>query len=215
MNSFTAAQLNAWTHSYNGNNGGTDYTMFMLHLPEPKVFVPTDFNLRCSDTPATASTTTVGTDRETHVQPNEQQALISGPTMLECIKIDSSGGKSTADRSNHEVNSITTTATVASTTLPRLPGTALVVWHKQDHYWRVPKLSVMISLESALSCISPLNIALTELLSLCLKEKLSAYSYYADCAGLNLAGLPQKDIIHSHMSLMKSFVFLRPSLYVN
>ena len=104
--------------------------------------------------------------------------------MLECIKIDSSGGKSTADRSNHEANSITTTATVASTTLPRLPGTALVVWHKQDHYWRVPKLSVMISLESALSCISPLNIALTELLSLCLKEKLSAYSYYADCAGL-------------------------------
>ena len=42
----------------------------------------------------------------------------------------------------------------------------------------------MISLEALQSLSSPLGAALTEVFASCLKEVLSEYSYYADCAGL-------------------------------
>ena len=48
----------------------------------------------------------------------------------------------------------------------------------------MPKVNVMITLESLQSCSTPLCVALTEVFISCLKEVLSEYSYYADCAGL-------------------------------
>lgn len=42
----------------------------------------------------------------------------------------------------------------------------------------------MITLESLQSLSTPLGVALTEVFASCLKEALSEYSYYADCAGL-------------------------------
>ena len=42
----------------------------------------------------------------------------------------------------------------------------------------------MVSLESLQSLTTPYGVALTEVFCSCLKEVLSEYSYYADCAGL-------------------------------
>lgn len=50
----------------------------------------------------------------------------------------------------------------------------------------MPKVSVKILFESQLAASTPLYVAFTELFSLCLKELLSEYSYYADCAGIHL-----------------------------
>ena len=76
-----------------------------------------------------------------------------------------------------------TAAAAASAVLPVLEGEHLLSWHLQDAVWEVPKLNVKVSLETLHACASPLNVALTELFTMCLKENLAEYSYYADCAG--------------------------------
>lgn len=69
--------------------------------------------------------------------------------------------------------------------LPALHGTALLTWFKMDRFWKVPKLNVVVSLESPLVSVSPVSVVLADLLSSCLKDVLNGYSYYADCAGLH------------------------------
>lgn len=69
--------------------------------------------------------------------------------------------------------------------LPSLHGTSLLTWFKMDQFWKVPKLNVVVSLESPLVSTSPVSVVLADLLSSCLKDILSGYSYYADCAGLH------------------------------
>ena len=60
----------------------------------------------------------------------------------------------------------------------------LSTWFLQDTTWKVPKVNVMVSLETLQSLTTPFGVALTEVFCSCLKEVLSEYSYYADCAGL-------------------------------
>jgi len=65
-----------------------------------------------------------------------------------------------------------------------------LTWFKQDDSWNVPKGSVLLTLESVYCSSSPLSVVLTDLLAQLLKEILSEYSYYADCAGfLCLSGV--------------------------
>jgi secreted Zn-dependent insulinase-like peptidase len=67
--------------------------------------------------------------------------------------------------------------------LPVLVGDRMLTWHLQDKTWQVPKLNVKVSLETLQASCSPLNVVLTELFAMCLKENLNEFSYYADCAG--------------------------------
>jgi secreted Zn-dependent insulinase-like peptidase len=53
----------------------------------------------------------------------------------------------------------------------------------QDVTWKVPKVNVMITLEAIQPFSTPIGLVLTEIFASCLKEALSEYSYYADCAG--------------------------------
>ena len=67
--------------------------------------------------------------------------------------------------------------------MPTGRGKHTLTWFKQDDSWQVPKGSVLLTLESVFCSSSPLSVVLTDLLAQLLKEVLSEYSYYADCAG--------------------------------
>eukprot|EP01041_Mallomonas_annulata_P009052 gene9052-18749_t len=83
--------------------------------------------------------------------------------------------------------------------LKALPGRVRMTWYKPDDKWKVPKVNVVIKLETLQSYISPLHVALTEMYGAILKEKLNEYAYYADCAGLHY------DIQNTRVGLDLSF----------
>ena len=60
----------------------------------------------------------------------------------------------------------------------------LSTWFLQDTTWKVPKLNVSVKLETLQTLATPTGVALTDVFCSCLKEILSEFSYYADCAGL-------------------------------
>ena len=57
-------------------------------------------------------------------------------------------------------------------------------WFLPDTTWKIPKVNVYITLETLQSLATPIGVAFTEVFCSCLKEILSEFSYYADCAGL-------------------------------
>lgn len=67
--------------------------------------------------------------------------------------------------------------------LPPIAGEKLSAWFLSDRVWAVPKLNVKLMLETSWASSTSLSVTLTEVFSLCLKELLNEYSYYADCAG--------------------------------
>jgi secreted Zn-dependent insulinase-like peptidase len=58
-------------------------------------------------------------------------------------------------------------------------------WFIPDNVWLIPKLNIIIMLESLYFNATPLNVAFTEILCDCIKENMIEYAYYADCAGLH------------------------------
>jgi len=56
-----------------------------------------------------------------------------------------------------------------------VPGRMLTTWFCPDSKWLVPKVNVMVSLQSLSAFATPLGVALTDLMAKCLKELLSEF----------------------------------------
>lgn len=68
--------------------------------------------------------------------------------------------------------------------VPPVPSLTTSIWHLQDSTWNVPKVNCQVIIESPHAFTSPVAVACTELFANILKDVLSEFSYYADCAGL-------------------------------
>lgn len=63
-------------------------------------------------------------------------------------------------------------------------GDELLLWHRLDAQWQMPKVCTVFALESNFGSASPWNVVMIDLLSKVLSELLNEFAYYADCAGL-------------------------------
>ena len=183
---FTAAQVAMWEASL--QSGGAWESQLALPLPNP--FIPTDFELKAPPTPtevlsaphpvlvqrlgSTAAVLEVMLEQERPV------TEITKPETSEPSGDTTAEGEQEEDEEGEEEQS---GAPAADVDVPVLPGDKLLTWHLQDRVWSVPKMNVKVSLEALQATSTPLNVTLTELFAMCLKENLNEYSYYADCAG--------------------------------
>lgn len=65
-------------------------------------------------------------------------------------------------------------------------GRGSLLWHLLDVTWKVPKVTIRLRIESHLAFATPLGQTLADAFVAALWEVLSEYSYYADCAGLQM-----------------------------
>jgi len=155
-------QLKRW------NSALTESTSWdsLLHLPEINPFVPTDFSIR-----------------------NSLETVAVKPVLLDkqlvgLESVDDSDIITTDDVVLDDPKDIDSKA-VTETTSPALLGNLLHNWFIPDNIWLIPKLNIIIMLESVYFNATPLNVAFTEILCDCIKENMIEYAYYADCAGLH------------------------------
>jgi len=186
---FSSEQLHSWNEALRlaKEHSPEDPWATLLHLPLPNVFVPTDFSLKGEVADATAST---------------PASVESYPLLVDCILVN---GFESEDEIQEDQAALTPASDLTGTTdakengesegegdtagngdasVPIGRGKHSLTWFKQDDSWKVPKGSVLLTLESVFCSSSPLSVVLTDLLAQLLKEVLSEYSYYADCAGL-------------------------------
>ena len=101
----------------------------IIHLPEPNPFLPTDFSLRCkaSKVPETSTTT----------------STTGGAAGDGVDSVD-------ADKSEEALSLLPSRLTEASKSDAVTVGVDVRLWHKLDSYWQVPKVNVVLLLESPL-----------------------------------------------------------------
>jgi secreted Zn-dependent insulinase-like peptidase len=172
-------------------------------LPQPNPFIPTDFELKAAPAANAAYPTLVQragdsaaacdmlTERERSsntpaagvvappTPPNEAEGAAAEAGRDD----DGSEGDDQEDDQGDEEGGPGGDAAGAAE-LPVLVGDRMLTWHLQDKAWKVPKLNVKVSLETLQASCAPLNVVLTEMFAMCLKENLNEFSYYADCAGM-------------------------------
>jgi insulysin len=192
----TATELETWNNRLT-NYRGDDSLASLLSLPIPNPFVATNFDLKFKTTgevaegndSSAADSAFVGPDQLLRIDCMElpkssiENTLSAGAVDEAAADNDGMQGSEEADDdegSDEEVD----VEDGSYEPIPQ-PSKSLTVWFKQDSHWKIPKLNVIVSLETLESCNSALSVASTDLLAQCLKEVLSEYSYYADCAGLH------------------------------
>ena len=156
-------QVNRWNSAM---SGATSWDS-VLKLPDINPFVPTDFTIR--NTAETEAVKPVLLDKQ----------LIGIVDDSDIISVSDI----TIDESNAEKSSIK--EAVEDATSPALLGNLLHNWFIPDNMWLIPKLNILILLDSLYCTATPLNVAFTEILCDCIKENMIEYAYYADCAGLH------------------------------
>ena len=111
----------------------------IIHLPVPNPFLPTDFSLRCKAgaAPETSTTTTA--------------TAVVTPT---------AGDGGNADKSVEALSLLPSRLTEASKSDAATVGVDVRLWHKLDSYWQVPKVNVVLLLESPLVLHRPLYFTL-------------------------------------------------------
>lgn len=205
----SAEQLSLWETALKGDKGDK---WKALHLPQPNLFVPTVFDLKnpfAAEAKGWSNLTFLGTGScETRLltgfspprlitvlndPPSETEAVPEGvvtssgtqePESSEGAPIEQEAAEEEEGEDGEESAVPQESATSPpSLSNPPVEVPAVLTWLKGDDVWRVPKGCVSLTLESSLCGISPRTVALTDLLAQLVKEKLSEYSYYADCAG--------------------------------
>lgn len=99
----------------------------IIHLPEPNPFLPTDFSLRCK----------AGNAQET------QTANTAAATAVD-------SGNADGDKSEEALSLLPSRLTEASKSDATTVSVDVRLWHKLDSYWQVPKVNVVLLLESPL-----------------------------------------------------------------
>jgi secreted Zn-dependent insulinase-like peptidase len=200
---YSAEQLALWEASMQSSAQWDD----KLSLPLPNPFIPTDFALKAAAAvdaaypvlvqhagdAAAACEMLVEQVRPAAVHAAEAVTPPAPPTEAEEAGAEAEAapadaaqdGDNAGDDQEEEPDEEDEAGGEAAgaAELPVLVGDRMLTWHLQDKTWQVPKLNVKVSLETLQASCSPLNVVLTELFAMCLKENLNEFSYYADCAG--------------------------------
>lgn len=139
-------------------------------LPVPNNFLPTDFSLRCDGEEESVSLDDVDVSSLT-LGDRIKKTRVSAPSVLQKISGDiNEGSDESIPRGLGEIQS-----------------SALLTWFKQDTFWKMPKLNVVVRIETDVAYSSPKRLVLTELFSKVLVDLLNEFTYYADCAGLRFS----------------------------
>lgn len=156
LKNLTAEQISRWTKV----NASWES---LLHLPEVNPFVPTDFTIR-----------------------NTAETVAIKPVLIDkkLIGLESFDDSAIISVDDVVVNDSKETSTNEISISSSLLGNLLHNWFIPDNIFLIPKLNIIIMLESLYCNATPLNVAFTELLCDCIKENMIEYAYYADCAGL-------------------------------
>eukprot|EP01038_Epipyxis_sp_PR26KG_P014143 gene14143-18981_t len=179
-----------------------------LHLPQPNVFIPTDFSLKQPGADVAVSAPVIveqikqsKASEDDLFQSDEEMdaSLLASNTAAPAIeaqkdvKMDESGkdekeedkddGADDDDDNNEEEGKGNDPA--PEVIVPIQSGKLLTTWHIQDQEWKVPKMNVKVILDSGCTSLTPLFVAFTDLFASILKEIMNEFSYYADCAGLS------------------------------
>lgn len=167
--------LSRWEHSLASAKSNDDIIASIAaggsapyQLPTPNAFLPSDFSLRC----------------ESNGVSDSDAIDVADITLENRIK-------TARDISPKVLLNISGKTANEDATLPKclgeVPSSALLVWYKPDSFWKVPKLNVVVRIETNVAYSSPRRLVLTELFSGVLKELLNEFTYYADCAGLRFS----------------------------
>eukprot|EP01035_Chromulina_nebulosa_P017237 gene17237-22763_t len=183
---FTNEQTDLWNNSLQGNNSKW---LNLLGLPKPNPFIPNDFTIRSDSDSKSDSKNTIG------LLNRESFGLILDKTIHKTNDVTSNTVDSNANSSleenvddedeEDEVDNIENKETVSGKTMHLYSSKSIQSWFKMDDIWKVPLLNVVLSVETSQSSSSPFGVAMSDILQQVLKELLSEYSYYADCAGLH------------------------------
>jgi secreted Zn-dependent insulinase-like peptidase len=172
-------------------------------LPSPNPFTASDFSLRCETAPSTSGKQAPSSGEEGGIvtrllvpslivkdliealesvadssptEPAPQDDAVRAAAESAEDGVESAGAGSDDEEAEVDLPAIT---------VPDGNGTQVLTWFLQDNFWKVPKGTVIVRLESCVAYSSPENAIYTELYCNILKELLSEFSYYADCAGLH------------------------------
>lgn len=199
LQQYSAEQLLLWEAAM--GNDSESQQQWDLSLPLPNPFIPTDFSLKKQLEDAGAVPVLV----EQQIQGAavldclvEQDSPAMSASSHEDVvekpvehdeQHDEAGAQDGVDEGEEEgeegdgEGEGQQIAAAAVGELPPIAGEKLFAWFLNDRLWGVPKLNVKLTLETSWASSSSLAVTLTEVFSLCLKELLNEYSYYADCAG--------------------------------
>lgn len=172
----SAEELKEWTRLVNEFD---THSPSKLALPKPNIFLPTEFDIKplegnTADAPKCIADVVI----------EESTAPICVPSTVEAST--QADDEENCDESENASEEEEASATAATEDIPSvLPGRRLTTWALQDTKWRIPKLNVFIRLVLPTAYTCALNVSLCDLYSRMLKEVLSEFSYYADCAGLH------------------------------
>jgi secreted Zn-dependent insulinase-like peptidase len=195
---YSAEQLALWGASMKSSEMWGD----KLSLPLPNPFIPTDFELKAAPAADAAYPTLVqrvGDSAAACDMLNERERPAATPAVeavtppapptegeeaaADATKDEEGGEGEDQEEDEGDEEDGPGGDAAGAADLPVLVGDRMLTWHMQDKTWKVPKLNVKVSLETLQASCAPLNVVLTELFAMCLKENLNEFSYYADCAG--------------------------------
>lgn len=172
------SQTERWTNSMKADNEWKKD----LHLPGVNPFVPTDFTLfnnenKDFDVPRLIEMN--------HQFVNEDNLFHTIEDSLKNIKLEDKDSEEFDVNDEDEPQTRQRSATTVISLLDKSINSQMIrTFFKQDKRWNLPKVNVIIKLESIYSASTPHAFVLTDLLAEILKENLNEYSYYADCSGL-------------------------------
>jgi secreted Zn-dependent insulinase-like peptidase len=215
IRSITEQEMTHWTSKAMNVAGSNDDQLApLLALPTPNPFVATNFDLKCGSAaapaaaeesaPAATALLFVGPDQlyrtdclelsdaapatePSAVMATEEAAAEAHEQAAEAVSKPDDAANEGDEEEEEDFGPEEETADLedGSYELIPQPNKALTVWFKQDNHWRIPKLNVLVTLETLEASNSALAVAHADLLASTLKEVLAEYSYYADCAGLH------------------------------
>jgi len=176
--SFTETQLSAWKAAF---ISGCSWNS-LLRLPSPNSFIPSDFTLFYTGPKEEVW------DREGRQLPAliDRVVIHQSEDGIPTVHLTSDVPPSAAVQAEGEEDAeeeVDGSEGIAENAT-EICGRKLMSWYMQDMKWAIPKLNVILKLESVHAYSTPLNVALTELFTNVLDEMLVKVSYYADCAGL-------------------------------
>jgi len=199
LQQYSAEQLLLWEAAM--GNDSESQQQWNLSLPLPNPFIPTDFSLKKQQENAGAVPVLI----EQQIQGaavldclvEQERPALSVSSQEDVVEKPlehdeqhgEAGAQDGVDEGEEEGEESDgegegqRVAVAAVGELPPIAGEKLFAWFLNDRLWGVPKLNVKLMLETSWASSSSLAVTLTEVFSLCLKELLNEYSYYADCAG--------------------------------
>lgn len=190
---FSSEQMQLWNAALQG------LSHWEVYMPKPNPFIPNEFAIRCESLSFETidnmkniqliAKSDIGIMLDESIYCDENEVSIASVDMKDKEAIKESDvvdeDEEEEDKEDEEVEQEDKNVSGANGLMKLFHGKIGHTWFKMDLEWKVPKLNVIILLESNISSSSPYGVAMTDLFGHVLKEKLSSFSYYADVSGLH------------------------------